>query len=317
MAASSGSNTKVVLAALFGNGAVAVTKFVAAWITGSSAMLSEGVHSLVDTCNELLLLYGLKRAAKPADPSHPYGYGRELYFWSFIVALLVFALGGSVSIYQGIQHLQHPEPMERPLVNYVVFGLSLVFEGYTWWVAVKAFRATKGDQGWFQAFKSSKDASTLTVLLEDSAALLGLMLGLVGISLALLLDDPRFDGYASIGIGLVLVATSILLARETKALLLGEAAHPKLRASLMRIADADSAVRCANGVITTQMGPNSVVAALSVEFEDALTTPEVESCINRIEAAVRDEHPDVVALYVKPQAPGTWQAHYDALAAKR
>ena len=186
MAASSGSNTKVVLAALFGNGAVAVTKFVAAWITGSSAMLSEGVHSLVDTCNELLLLYGLKRAAKPADPSHPYGYGRELYFWSFIVALLVFALGGSVSIYQGIQHLQHPEPMERPLVNYVVFGLSLVFEGYTWWVAVKAFRATKGDQGWFQAFKSSKDASTLTVLLEDSAALLGLMLGLVGISLALL-----------------------------------------------------------------------------------------------------------------------------------
>src|SRR5690606_37903258 len=157
---SAGSSRKVVLAALFGNGAIAVTKLIAAAITGSSAMLSEGVHSLVDTCNELLLLYGLKRASKPADPTHPYGYGRELYFWSFIVALLVFALGGSVSIYQGIHHLQHPEPITRPLVNYAVFGASLVFEGYTWWVAVKAFRATKGDQGWFEAFKSSKDAST-------------------------------------------------------------------------------------------------------------------------------------------------------------
>ena len=311
---SAGSSRKVVLAALFGNGAIAVTKFIAAAITGSSAMLSEGVHSLVDTCNELLLLYGLKRASKPADPTHPYGYGRELYFWSFIVALLVFALGGSVSIYQGIHHLQHPEPITRPLVNYAVFGASLVFEGYTWWVAVKAFRATKGDQGWFEAFKSSKDASTLTVLLEDSAALIGLMLGLVGITLALVLDDPRFDGYASIGIGLLLVVTATLLARETKALLLGESAHPRLRAAIIRIANDDPEVRCANGVLTTQMGPNSVVAALSVEFEDRLATPQIESCINRLEATVRTEHPEVVALFVKPQTPQAWQAHYDALA---
>lgn len=314
MAKSTGSSTKVVVAALFGNGAVAVTKFIAASITGSSAMLSEGVHSLVDTCNELLLLYGLKRASKPADPSHPYGYGRELYFWSFIVALLVFALGGSVSIYQGIDHLQHPEPIDRPLVNYAVFGLALIFEGYTWWVAVKRFRATKGDQGWFEAFKSSKDASTLTVLLEDSAALVGLMLGLIGITLALVLDNPAFDGYASIGIGLVLVVTATLLARETKALLLGEAAHPGLRDSILRLANADPAVRCANGAITTQMGPNSVIVALSVEFEDELTTPQVEACINRVEAAIRNEHPDVVALFVKPETPQTWKAHVDALA---
>ncbi|MGY0556650.1 cation diffusion facilitator family transporter [Lysobacter sp. A421] len=315
MAKTSGSSRKVVISALLGNGAIAVTKFIAASVTGSSAMLSEGVHSLVDTCNELLLLYGLKRAAKPADESHPYGYGRELYFWSFIVALLVFTLGGSVSIYQGISHLQHPEPIVRPLVNYLVFGASLVFEGYTWWVAVKEFRATKGDQGWFQAFKSSKDASTLTVLLEDSAALIGLMFGLVGITLALVLDDPAFDGYASIGIGLLLVATATLLARETKALLLGESAHPKLRAAIMRIANEDPAVRCANGVLSTQMGPKSVVAALSVEFEDTLTTPQIESCINRLEATVRTEHPEVVALFVKPQTPQAWQAHYDALAA--
>ncbi|TWI04622.1 cation diffusion facilitator family transporter [Luteimonas cucumeris] len=314
MAKSTGDSRKVVLAALFGNAAIAITKFIAAAITGSSAMLSEGVHSLVDTCNELLLLYGLRRASKKADPSHPYGYGRELYFWSFIVALLVFALGGGISIYEGITHVKHPVAIERPLVNYVVFGFALLFEGASWWVAVKSFHAGKGEQSWFQAFRSSKDASTLTVLLEDSAALLGLLLGLTGITLALLLDEPRFDGYASIGIGLLLVGTAALLARETKGLLLGEAAHPALRASIMRIAGDDPAVRSANGLITTQMGPDSVVAALSVEFEDALATPQIEACVNRIEAAVRQHHADVVALFVKPQTRETWRVRFDALA---
>ncbi|HSX63153.1 MAG TPA: cation diffusion facilitator family transporter [Pseudoxanthomonas sp.] len=298
---------KVVIAALLGNAAIAVTKFMAAAVTGSSAMLSEGVHSLVDTCNQLLMLHGMRRAARPPDPSHPFGYGREIYFWAFIVALLVFALGAGVSFYEGISHLRHPQPMERPLINYLVLGAAMVFEGASWLVALKVFRASKGDLGWFQAFRASKDASTFTVLFEDTAALLGLLIALAGVTASHLLEDPRFDGYASLGIGLVLAVASLLLARESKELLLGEAAHPQLREDILRIAADDPGVRCANGVLTVQLGPDAVVAALSVELEDALSTPQIEACVTRIEAAVRRRQPEVVALFVKPQTFATWQ----------
>lgn len=302
-----GGRRRVVHAALFGNLAIAATKFVAAVLTGSSAMLSEGVHSLVDTCNELLLLHGLRRAAQPPDADHPFGYGRELYFWSFIVALLVFALGGGVSLYEGLLHLRHPEPIRRPLVNYVVLALSFLFEGGSWWVALRAFRKTKGARGWFEAFRASKDPSTFTVLFEDSAALLGLVIAAAGIGGSQLLHAPRLDGVASIGIGLVLSIAALLLARETKGLLIGEAAHPRVRADILRIAGADPAIRRANGVFTVQLGPDSVVATLSAEFEDALATPQIEQCVHRIEAAVREAHPDVVALFVKPQTAQTWE----------
>ena len=302
-----GERNKVVHAALFGNLAIAVTKLVAAAVTGSSAMLSEGVHSLVDTSNELLLLHGLRRAAQPPDASHPFGYGREVYFWSFVVALLVFALGGGVSLYEGIVHLRDPEPMQRPMVNYVVLAVSFVFEAGSWWVALRAFRKGKGTRGWFEAFRASKDPSTFTVLFEDSAALLGLLIAGAGIAGAQLLDDPRLDGAASIGIGLVLSVAALLLARETKGLLIGEAAHPRVRSEILRIAGEDPAIRCANGVLTVQLGPDSVVAALSAEFEDALDTTGIEQCVNRIEAAVRAAHPVVVALFVKPQTAQTWQ----------
>ena len=298
---------KVVHAALFGNLAIAVTKFVAAAITGSSAMLSEGVHSLVDTCNELLLLHGMRRAARAPDEDHPFGYGREVYFWSFIVALLVFALGGGLSFYEGLAHLRHPHAMERPVVNYVVLGLSFVFEAASWWIALRAFRAAKGGRGWFEAFRASKDPSTFTVLFEDSAALIGLLIAFVGIAGAQLTGRPWLDGVASLGIGGVLTVAALLLARETKALLIGEAAHPRVRGDILRIAGRDPAIRCANGVFTVQLGPDSVVATLSAEFEDALTTPEIEACIHRIEDAVAQAHPDVIALYVKPQTAGTWR----------
>lgn len=298
---------KVVIAALLGNAAIAVTKFMAAAVTGSSAMLSEGVHSLVDTSNQLLMLYGMRRAARPPDPSHPFGYGREIYFWAFIVALLVFALGAGVSFYEGVSHLRHPQPIERPLINYLVLGAAMVFEGASWLVALKVFRASKGDLGWFQAFRASKDASTFTVLFEDTAALLGLLIALAGVTASHLLEDPRFDGYASLGIGLVLAVASLLLARESKELLLGEAAHPQLREDILRIAAEDPGVRCANGVLTVQLGPDTVVAALSVELEDALSTPQIEACVTRIEAAVRRRQPEVVALFVKPQTFATWR----------
>ncbi|HEX2596295.1 MAG TPA: cation diffusion facilitator family transporter [Luteimonas sp.] len=296
----------VVYAALAGNLAIAITKFVAAAITGSSAMLSEGVHSLVDTTNEVLLLYGMSRAKKDPDRSHPFGYGRELYFWAFIVALLVFALGAGVSIYEGVAHLMHPEPMERPLVNYIVLLASMVFEGASWLLALRDFRSHKGDLGYFQAFRRSKDPTTFTVLFEDSAALLGLLIALAGVAAAQWLAMPRLDGVASIAIGIVLAISSLLLARETKGLLIGESAHPQVRDAILRIAGADADVRSANGVLTVQMGPDQVVAALSAEFRDGLDSNRIEACVNRIEAAIKQSHPVVSVLFVKPQTRAVW-----------
>jgi cation diffusion facilitator family transporter len=300
------TNKRVIFAALGGNLAVAATKFVAAVLTGSSAMMSEGVHSLVDCINEGLLLYGTARADKPADRSHPFGYGRELYFWAFIVALLVLALGAGVSVYEGVHRLQHPEPITRPLVNYIVLVASLVFEGVSWVIAMRAFRATKGTLGYFEAFRRSKDPTTFTVLIEDSAAIIGLLVALGGVAASHLLQQPAYDGIASIAIGGVLATSSLLLARETKALLLGESAHPHVRDAILRIAGEDPAVRCANGVITIQLGPANVVAALSAEFEDALTTTEIESCIHRIETAIKVAHPSVTGVFIKPQTQEVW-----------
>jgi cation diffusion facilitator family transporter len=304
----------VVLAALAGNLAIAATKFVAAAITGSSAMLSEAVHSLVDSANEVLLLYGSARAGKPPDESHPFGYGRELYFWAFIVALLVLALGAGVSMYEGIAHLQHPEPMTRPLVNYAVLGASIVFEGATWVVALREFRSTKGRLGYFEALRRSKNPTTFTVLFEDTAALVGLFIALAGVAASHVLGRPEFDGLASIAIGGVLAASSLLLARETKGLLMGEPAHPHVRDDILRIAAADPAVRSANGVLTVQMGPDQVVAALSAEFEDALSTPEIEACVTRIEHALKAAQPSIAALFVKPQTRATWHRRRAGLA---
>ena len=312
-ASGKGGSKLVVYAALVGNLAIAATKFVAAGITGSSAMLSEGVHSLVDTTNEGLLLYGMARAGKAPDRSHPFGYGRELYFWAFIVALLVFALGAGVSFYEGVLHLLHPEPMQRPLVNYIVLLASMVFEGTSWLIALRDFRAHKGKLGYFQAFRRSKDPTTFTVLFEDSAALLGLVIALAGVGAAQWLAMPRLDGVASIAIGVVLAISSLLLARETKGLLIGESAHPQVRDAILRIAAADRDVRSANGVLTVQMGPDQVVAALSAEFRDGLDSNRIEACVDRIEAAIKQSHPVVSTLFVKPQTQQVWERRTSGL----
>ena len=312
MAAPSGSRL-VIYAALAGNLAIAVAKFIAAGLSGSSAMLSEGVHSLVDTTNELLLLYGLHRADKKPDTVHPFGYGRELYFWSFIVALLVFAAGAGVSAYEGILHIRNPEPATNHTVSYVVLGISFLFEGGSWWVALREFRATKGSMGYFEAFRRSKDPSTFTVLLEDSAALLGLAFAAIGLAAAQWLDMPELDGVASLCIAGVLALTAFLLARETKGLLVGEPAHPSVARRIMAVADTDADLRKANGVTTMQMGPDQVVAMLSAEFEDDRTTPQIEACITRIEQAVKAEYPELVALFVKPQTPEVFRARRAAL----
>lgn len=302
-----GGSKMVIYAALAGNLAIALTKFAAAFFTGSSAMLSEGVHSLVDTGNGGLLLYGMHRAARPADRTHPLGHGRELYFWSFIVALLVFALGAGVSFYEGIVHIMAPEPVANVKVNYAVLGLSFLFEGSSWMVALKEFRREKGTQSWLQAVQSSKDPSVYTVLFEDSAALLGLIVAFAGILAAELLGMPELDGAASIGIALILGATAIFLARESKGLLIGEPASLEVQRQVLAIAQQDPAVQRANGVLTVHMGPQEIVAGLSIEFEDHLAAPEIEACVERLEARLKKEMPEITRLFVKPQTTGTWE----------
>ncbi|TGQ50894.1 cation transporter [Mesorhizobium sp. M1C.F.Ca.ET.193.01.1.1] len=313
MAGHAGSK-RVIYAALAGNLAIAVTKFAAAFFTGSSAMLSEGVHSLVDTGNGALLLHGMRRAARPPDHAHPLGHGRELYFWSFIVALLVFALGAGVSFYEGLVHIMAPEPIVNARVNYIVLGLSFLFEGSSWLVALKEFRREKGSQGWLQAVRRSKDPSVYTVLFEDSAALLGLIVAFAGILASELLEIPELDGVGSIGIAIILGATAIFLARESKGLLLGEPASPEVQKKVLAIAEQDPAVQRANGILSVHIGPEEIVAGLSIEFEDHLTAPEIEACVERLEARLKTDMPEIARLFVKPQATGTWERRRKAIA---
>jgi cation diffusion facilitator family transporter len=280
---------------------VAATKFVAAAVTGSSAMVSEAVHSLVDTGNELLLLYGLRRAAKPPDADHPFGHGRELYFWSFIVSLAIFALGACASVYEGVQHLQAPVPIRNPAVNYVVLGLALVFEGGSWGFAFRQFSEAKGTLGYWEAVKKSKDPTTFTVLAEDTAAILGIAIALAGTVAAEVLGRPMFDGAASVAIGVLLALVAIVLARETKGLLIGEPARSELVSSICSIARAQRGIEHSNGLFTVHIGPRQVVAALSVDFTDSLTAGEVETIVADLERRVRQAHPEVVSLLVKPQ----------------
>jgi cation diffusion facilitator family transporter len=295
------SSRRVVYAALAGNLLVALTKAGAAAWTGSSAMLSEAVHSLVDTGNEVLLLYGMHRASRRPDVNHPLGHGRELYFWSFIVAVLIFALGAGVSILQGISHVRDPEPITDPMVNYVVLALSLVFEGYSWVVSFRQFTEAKGTLGYYEAFRRSKDPPSFMVLFEDSAAIIGIVVAAIGTFAASALDEPVWDGVASIVIGLVLAATAILLARESKSLLIGERADADLIASVLSIAGAQAAVSRANGIITVQLAPDQILVALSLNFEDDATVQALEQAVEAIERKVRAAHPEVVALFVKPQ----------------
>lgn len=299
--AKTGSNLAV-WAALAGNVLVAATKFVAAAVTGSAAMLSEAVHSLVDTVNELLLLYGIARSERPADRVHPLGYGRELYFWSFIVALLIFALGAGVSIYEGVNRLRHPAALERPGVIFVVLGLSLAFEGASWLVGMRAFRAAKRSLSWWEAFRRSKDPPTFIVVFEDSAALLGILAAAGGAAATVLSGDSRWDGIASLVIAAILAGVAALLARESKGLLIGERADPELSEAIMRIASGIPGVCSANSILTVQLAPNNVIATLSLDFFDTLRAPDIEHAVVELEARIRAAHPEVSALFVKPQS---------------
>ncbi len=296
------SSRTAIIAALIGNGLIAVTKGVAAAITGSSAMLSEAVHSLVDTGNEVLLLYGQHRAAKAPDERHPYGYGRELYFWCFVVALLVFAVGAGVSFYEGVVHIRNPEPITRPLVNFVVLGLALLFEGGSWWFAWQAFSTSRTGRSLWTEITDSKDPTSFMVLLEDSAALLGIAIAAVGTGLALYLDDPRIDGMASILIGIVLGVVAIILARESKELLIGERASPELSDAIRATATKDKCIEEVVEITTAQLAPDQVIATLGVIIDPSLHVPEVEQLIYRLEKAIKVRHPQLLKVFVRPQS---------------
>jgi cation diffusion facilitator family transporter len=302
------TSKQVVYAALIGNLLVAATKTLAALWTGSSAMMSEAIHSFVDSGNEILLLYGQHRASLPPDAEHPLGHGRELYFWSFIVALLIFAIGSGVSLYQGIAHLRDPQPIENPWVNYIVLALATLFEGGSWAISLKQFRSAtaRGRLSFYEAFRKSKDPPSFMVLFEDTAALLGIGLAAAGTFAASHWNRPELDGVASVLIGCVLGATAIVLARESKSLLIGESASSELTKSIMDIAAKNPAVRRVNGLLTAQLAPDQILVALSLEFSDDLRVPDLEEHIIEIERSIRARHGEVIALFVKPQTPKTF-----------
>jgi cation diffusion facilitator family transporter len=302
------TSRQVIYAALAGNLLVATTKTVAAFWTGSSAMLSEALHSFVDSVNEVLLLYGQYRASRRPDAQHPLGHGRELYFWSFIVALLIFAIGSGVSIYQGIAQIREPQPLHSPWVNYVVLAFALVFEGTSWAISMKQFRSStaRGRLSFYEAFRRSKDPPSFMVLFEDSAALLGILIAAAGTFAAARFQKPEFDGVASLLIGLVLGGIAMLLARESKSLLIGESASGELTRSVMAIAARNPAVRRVNGMLTAQLAPDQILVALSLEFSDDVRVPELEERVIEIERSIRAQHSEVTALFVKPQTPKTF-----------
>ncbi|ABM04443.1 cation diffusion facilitator family transporter [Psychromonas ingrahamii 37] len=299
---STNASTKVIIAALIGNAAIAITKFFAAFMTGSSAMLSEGIHSLVDTGNQILLLYGMKQAKKPADDEFPFGHGKEIYFWSFIVAILIFAVGSGVSIYEGIRHVIHPAEIKNPMVNYIVLCLALLFEGAAWFFAFKEFGKVKGKHGYIEAVQKGKDPSMFVVLFEDSAALLGLLIALLGIWLTQVTGIALFDGIASILIGLILGGTAIWLAIETKGLLIGEGANKEVINSIRKIANSFEEVEKVNELLTMHMGPEFILVNISIRFKREQLTRELEEVIQSLDAAIKAEHRMVQRIFIEAES---------------
>ena len=298
----SGSAKKTIYAAMAANFAIAVTKFVAASITGSSAMLSEGIHSVVDTGNELLLLLGLRLSKKPADDSHPFGYGQELYFWTLIVSLFIFAIGGGMSIYEGIEHVRHPEPLTDPRWNYGVLAFAVIFEGYSWNVALQEFLSTKGEGSFWQAIRASKDPTIFTILFEDTAALIGLFVAFVGVFSGHLLGNVYLDGVASIVIGVILCGVALLLATESKDLLIGEGASPETVANIRKIVGDDPAVDKVIKVLTLHFGPQEILLNLEIKFVAELETEKLAIAIERLENLITSQHPEIQNIFVEAKS---------------
>jgi cation diffusion facilitator family transporter len=286
-----------ITAAILGNIAIACTKFVAAAFTGSSAMISEGIHSLVDTGNGGLILLGIRLSRRSPDFEHPFGHGRELYFWTLIVAIAIFAMGCGTSIYEGVTHLISPQPLIKPFWNYLVLAFAFIFEGTTWVFGWRAFRITKGRSGIFTAIHRSKDPASFLVFFEDSAALLGLVFAFLGIFLGRLLHNEYLDGVASVMIGLLLGAVSIFLAYESKGLLIGEGVDDETLSRIRKLVEADEGVAHLSRLLTVYFGPHEVLLTLDLKFRDELSAAGVRAAVKRVQATVREKHPDITRIY--------------------
>jgi cation diffusion facilitator family transporter len=300
--AARGGSTTVIYAALAGNALIAATKFGAGTFTGSSAMISEAIHSLVDTGNQGLLLFGMARSRRPADDAHPFGYGMELYFWAFVVAILIFGLGAGISFYEGFHKLAEPTPVTSFAVNYAVLALAMVFEGSAWLVAFRAFNRLRGKRGFLEEVRRSKDPTIFTVLFEDSAAMLGLVAAAIGLLATQFLNLEWADAGASIAIGVILALTALGLAYETKGLLTGEAASPSTVRALRQMALAEPMVSSLNELRTVHFGPNYILAALSLDFDDRSSLDDIEETVNRLEHKIKETFSDITRVFVEVQA---------------
>ncbi|MEJ2220778.1 MAG: cation diffusion facilitator family transporter [Desulfobacterales bacterium] len=296
------SSKKVIYAALIGNFLIALTKFIAFFITKSSAMLSEGVHSVVDTGNQILLLYGLRCAKQPPDEQFPFGHGKEIYFWGFVVAIMIFTVGAGVSIYKGIHHLLHPVTIQNPTLNYIVLASALVFEGAAWFFALTEFKKVKGRRSYLEAVHLGKDPSMFVVLFEDSAAMLGILVAFAGIFLSQVTGNPVYDGAASVVIGLILAGTAAWLAYEIKGLLIGESARPELVKGVREIAKSYPKIKHVNEVLTLHMGPDFILLNLSVDFADTVLTGDLEDTISSLDRHIKQVYPKIKRVFVEAEA---------------
>jgi cation diffusion facilitator family transporter len=288
--------------AIVANVAIAITKFLVAGITGSSAMLSEGIHSAVDTFNGVLLLVGLKLSQRPATPEHPFGHGKELYFWGLIVAVLIFGLGGGLSFYEGVQHVRHPEPLHDPMWNYVVLGAAAVFEGSSFAIALRQFLKEAGDTPFWEALHRSKDPTTYTVLAEDAAALVGLLVAALGIALSHRFDKPELDGAASLVIGLLLAGVAVALVRESRGLLIGEGIRPETARAIRSIALAQPKVRDVGRILSMYVGPDDVLVTMDLDFDEGTAATDAAAAIAAIERQVRERYPMIKRLFIEAGA---------------
>lgn len=296
------SSKKVIFAALIGNFLIFVSKLAAAMYTNSSAMFSEAVHSIVDCGNQVLLLYGIKKADQKADRDHPFGYGKELYFWSFCVAMLIFAVGAGVSLYEGVHKVFEPAEVTNIHINYIVLGAALLFEAYPWKMAYDEFNRRRGKHGLVAAVRRSKDPSLFAILFEDTAAMLGLMAALVGLFIGDYFNIPEADGIASIVIGLILATTAVVLAYETKSLLIGEAADPEVTRSIRELFEGHDAIDNINEVLTMHFGPNDVLLNLSLDFKNDIPAGQVENIISMFEQKIKKKHPDIKRVFIEAQS---------------
>ena len=296
-----GSSNRAIYGAIIANTAIAVSKFVAAFFTGSSAMFSEGIHSLVDTGNGFLLLLGVRRSRKPADDAHPFGYGKELFFWSFIVALLIFALGGGVALHEGVKHLLHPRVVTNTGWIYLVLVFAMIFEGAALRVALREFNISRESKPFFRALVDSKDTAIVAVVIEDSAALIGLTIAFVSVLLGQITGWVYFDGMGSVLIGVLLVAVSLFFAVECKALLIGEGLLPEDIEKITSILEEEKRVLRFRRPLSLYFGPDQVLVNLDVNFSDDLTSDDIEETIDRLESKIKTALPVVNRIYIEAE----------------